>query len=283
MATFVNQATLSYSGGTITSNIATGEIVEVLSANKTAVSDEYTAGSDVTYAINIINTGATPFTGLTVTDDLGAYPFGQTTLQPLDYQDGSLTVFVDGVLDPAPAVSNTSPLVISGLTVPANGVTTVLYTATVNEYASPAEAGEITNTANIRGGNTVDLTVDETITVTSRPQLSITKSVSPTIVDENGELTYTFVIQNTGNEAAIATDNIVITDTFDPLLSNLTVTYNGAPWSEPTDYTYDEVSGAFATVAGGITVPAATYTQNPITGEWIVTPGTATLTVTGTI
>ena len=34
---------------------------------------------------------------------------------------------------------------------------------------------------------------------------------------------------------------------------------------------------------GRITVPAAAYTQDPATGNWIVTPGTGTLTVTGTI
>ena len=38
----------------------------------------------------------------------------------------------------------------------------------------------------------------------------------------------------------------------------------------------------FATVPGVITVPAATYTQNA-QGAWTVTPGTATLTVSGTI
>ena len=34
MATFTNQATLSYNNTTTTSNIVTGEIVEVLSATK---------------------------------------------------------------------------------------------------------------------------------------------------------------------------------------------------------------------------------------------------------
>jgi hypothetical protein len=42
MATFFNQATLTYRGGATNSNIVTGEIREVLSANKTASSDTYT-------------------------------------------------------------------------------------------------------------------------------------------------------------------------------------------------------------------------------------------------
>ena len=40
MATFTNQATLSYNGGSTNSNIITGEIVDVLTASKTAVVTE---------------------------------------------------------------------------------------------------------------------------------------------------------------------------------------------------------------------------------------------------
>ena len=49
-----------------------------------------------------------------------------------------------------------------------------------------------------------------------------------------------------------------------------------------TFYTYDETTGLFQTVPGQITVPAATFTQST-TGEYTVTPGIATVTVTGTI
>ena len=42
-------------------------------------------------------------------------------------------------------------------------------------------------------------------------------------------------------------------------------------------------TGTFATQEGQITVPAATFTQDATTGEWTVTPGAGTLTVTGTI
>jgi hypothetical protein len=41
MATFTNQATLTYNDTTTSSNIVTGEILEVLSATKTAVVDRY--------------------------------------------------------------------------------------------------------------------------------------------------------------------------------------------------------------------------------------------------
>ena len=283
MATFFNQATLSYSGGTVNSNITTGEILEVLSATKTAVYDRYSPGSDVTYAVNIVNSGTIAFTGLTINDDLGAYTFGTSTLQPLDYIVGSVRYFIDGILQPAPAVTIGPPLVISGINVPAGGTTTILYAAQANNFAPLNVEGTIVNTVTINGGGITPLTATETVSAEAEPRLTITKSVSPTTVTENSQLTYTFVIQNTGNVPADATDDVVVTDTFDPILSNLTVTYNGAVWTSPANYTYNEATGQFATVPGNITVPAATYTQDPTTGVWIVDPGVAVITVTGTI
>ena len=54
MATFTNQATLRYNGNVVNSNITTGELLEVLSATKTAVIDNYNQESDITYVINTI-------------------------------------------------------------------------------------------------------------------------------------------------------------------------------------------------------------------------------------
>lgn len=85
MAVFTNQATLTYNGNVINSNITTGEILEVLSATKTAVVETYSQDSEITYVIQILNSGTTAFTGLTITDDLGSYAFGTTTLVPLYY------------------------------------------------------------------------------------------------------------------------------------------------------------------------------------------------------
>ena len=107
-------------------------------------------------------------------------------------------------------------------------------------------------------------------------------TITAQVVD-NDRVTYTFVIQNSGNQAVVATDNAAITDTFDPILAALAVTFEGAAWTEGVQYSYNETTGLFTTVPGQILVPAATYTQDPVTGMFSVIPGIATLIVTGTI
>lgn len=283
MALFTNQATLSYNGNTVNSNIVTGNLVEVLAVTKTAVTPVYSADEDVTYIVSITNSGATPFTGITVTDNLGAYQFGTETLTPLDYVDGSVVYYQNGVLQPAPTVTATQPLTITGITVPAGGNAMLIYEARANGFAPLAQQSTITNEAVVTATSLATPVSDtETITVSAEPQLTITKALSPINVTENSELTYTFTIQNTGNTPAEATDNIVITDTFDPILTNITVTVNGSVLPE-TSYTYDETTGVFATVPGAITVPEASYVQDPVTGEWTATPGVTTVTITGTV
>ena len=182
MATFYNRATLTYNNYVTNSNTVTGEIVEVLSAAKNAVGDTYSAGDELTYAISIVNSGASAFTGLTVTDDLGAYPFGGTTVVPLTYVDGSVTLYVNGVLVAAPTVSSTDPLTFTGINVPAGGNAVLIYKARVNEFAPLAATSEITNTAVISGGGlSTPITVSETVTVAEAPYLTITKALSPTL------------------------------------------------------------------------------------------------------
>ena len=284
MAVFYNQANLSYNGGNTNSNIVTGEILEVLSATKTAVDPTYRPGDTVTYIISIINSGNTPFTGLTVTDNLGAYTVGSTTAVPLTYVEGTVNYFMDGVRMADPVVTSVQPLTISGINVGANGNTIIIYSATANEAAPPATGSTIVNTATISGeGLTTPITATATVNAGSEPVLTISKGIIPTTVTENSRITYTFTIQNIGNREAVSTDNIVVTDSFDPILGNITVTINGDTATEGNDYTYDSTTGLFSTVEGVVTVPAAQFTQDETTGEWTVTPGTTVITVVGTV
>lgn len=284
MAQFTNQAQLSYNNTVINSNVVVGEILEVVSANKTAVVDTYNANGTVSYVVSVINSGNTPITNLTVVDDLGAYTQGGLTLTPLTYVDGSVNLFINGVLQATPTVAAGTTLTVSGITLPADSDLVLVYTVDVNQFAPLDVDDSVVNTVVVTGnGIPTPIVATEAVTPVQAPQLRITKSLDPNPISENGILTYRFAIENFGNVAAVATDNVALSDLFDPILSDLTVSLDGTTWTEGVQYNYDEATGQFNTVPGQITVPAATYTQDADTGVWTTTPGVVVLTVSGTI
>ena len=285
MAQFTNQAQLTYNNTVVSSNIVVGEILEVVSGNKTAITDTYSADGTVAYAISLVNAGNTAITNLTVTDNLGAYEQGTQTRIPLRYVDGSATLFINGVLQPEPTVAVTdSSLTVGGITLPAGSSLVLVYETEVNAFAPLDTGGSIVNTAVVTGvGIPTPITVSETVSPVQEPILRITKSLEPVVVAENGILTYRFVIENFGNVATTAEDNVALSDLFDPILSDITVSLDGVTLTLGDQYTYNEATGQFNTVPGQITVPAASYTQDIVTGVWSVTPGTAVLTVSGTV
>lgn len=284
MATFTNQATLTYNGQTTTSNVTVGELVQTLTATKTAVVPTYEPDGRVTYVISLVNSGTVPFTGLTVEDDLGGYTFNGATVHPLAYTAGSVRYYQNGALQTAPAVTAGPPLVFNGIAVPAGGNAVIVYEAAPTAFAPLNAESTVVNTVRVTGAGLADgVTATATVAPTAAPRLAINKSLFPTTVTENGQLTYTFTVLNSGNTAADAAAGAVITDTFDPRLTGLTVMLNGTALTTPAQYTYDPATGVFSTVAGVVTVPAATYTQNSATGAYSVTPGTAVLTVNGTV
>ena len=217
MATFTNQATLTYNGGTVNSNIVTGELVQVLTASKTAAAESYRTGDLVTYVVQLRSTGAAALTGLTVTDTLGTTNFpatgGTVQLTPLTYQAGTLRYFMNGVLQTAPAVTVlANGIRIDGISVPAGGVTTLAYTARVNAFADPSAEGTIENTVTVTGGSLTEaVTAVETLPAATEPDLRITKALEPVQVSDSGTLTYTFTIENYGGAAADAAAGITVT------------------------------------------------------------------------
>ncbi len=255
-----------------------------MSATKTAVEGSYVPGGRVTYVVTLRNTSGSALNGVTVTDDLGGYTLGGNTVYPLSYVNGTATLFIDDVPQAAPTVVAGPPLVFSGISIPADGDAVLVYQADVTAFAPPTADSTIVNTVTVTGdGITTPITATEAVTVQTAPELTISKSITPAQVTDNDRVTYTFIIQNTGNAPVAATDNAAITDTFDPILTALTVSFNGTAWTQGVQYNYNEATGLFTTAPGQILVPAATYTQDPVTGAYTVTPGIATLAVTGTI
>ena len=286
MATFYNQASLSFGGQITNSNTTEAELLSGLTLTKAAVNTTYGAAGSVVYTVTLTNAGSSAYTDLTVTDDLGAYPSpdGTATLTPLTYVDGSIRYYLNGTLQAAPAVTTADGLSITGIDLPAGGTATLIYETTVNGFAPLAAGSTITNTAAVDGGAGIGiLTATDTVTVSNTTLLTIAKAVCPAVLTDNETLTYTLIVQNLGNTAIELTDGLTVSDTLSPILSDITVTLDGTPLAEGTGYTYDGTTGAFTTLDGAVAVPAATYTQNPDTGAIVTTPGVAVLTISGTV
>lgn len=286
MATFYNQATLSFAGRVTNSNVTEGELVSGLSLTKTAVSTDYGPGDGIVYAVTLVNADSVAKSGITLTDNLGAYTLmgGTTEFVPLTYVDGSVLYYQNGVLQPAPTVVAGNTLVISGIDVPAGGNVIILYEVRANSFAPLSAGSSIFNTVYTGGDGVCDeLTDNAQVPTRDEPILSIAKAVNPLTLTCGDEVTYTFIIQNTGNIAVVATDNLTVSDTFNPILTNISVSLNGELLNEGTQYTYKEQTGEFTTIGGAIPVPAATYTRDSETGVVTTTPGVAVLTIAGII
>ena len=285
MATFYNQATLSYNGNVVNSNTTEAELLSGLEITKTAVTGTYEAGGSVVYAVTLSNMGGSAYTGLVLTDNLGAYDLpGGGVAVPMTYVDGSIIYYLNGVLQTAPTVVQAGDLQISGINLPAGATATFIYEVQANEFAPIAAGSLITNTVSTDGGAGIgEISATAEVTVREAPLLTIAKAVCPAVISDNENLTYTIIVQNLGNTPIIATDGVIISDVFNPALTGLTVTLDGAPLTEGTGYTYNAATGEFATLDGVVTVPAATYTADPTSGAISTTPGVAILTVTGTV
>ena len=285
MAIFNNQATLTFGGRVTNSNLTEGEVVTRVTLTKTAVSTDYGPGDNIVYAVTLLNNDSTDRENVTLTDDLGRFsPLGGPEVVPLSYVSGSVLYYQNGILQPSPTVNAGPPLVISGIDIPAGGNVIILYETKANEYAPQGVNATIRNNVTATGGDLCEtLTDNAEVPTRDEPTLSIAKSICPDTLSCGDEVTYTFIIQNTGNLAVVATDNLIVSDLFNPVLDNIVVRLNGTPLVNGVGYTYNETTGEFATIGGAIPVPAATFTRDTQTGIIAVTPGVAILTVTGTI
>ncbi len=286
MATFFNQASLSFRGTQTNSNIVSGEYTcGLVTSSKVAASEGYTQNSGITYIISLENESLAPLNDIVVTDNLGEYEFGTGSLFPLEYVEGSLKYYVNGVLTEGPTALAGPALVISGIDIPAGANALLIYEARTTAYAPLAIGSVITNVATVSSDTALEpLVLSATVPVLAYSIPVIAKTLYPDNIVNCGEnVNYTFTILNIGNTEIVATDNLVLSDVFEPAIRDITVTYNGTVLTEGTDYTYDEQTGAFTTLEGRITVPAATYTQDPVSGVYTMTPGVTVITVTGII
>ena len=284
MAIITNQANLTYTYGTTTasvlSNIASTELASPLTAEKRALENAYRLNTDLTYIISLNNESESALTNLPVLDNLGSYtPEGATSpVLPLTYT-GPAALYLNGVFSEelTPAVQEDGVL-FTIPEIPAGANALLLYKATVNGFAPLAPGSEIENAATI--GQTDPVTVSATVPVASYADVSITKEMTPDPVTDGAAMTVTFTIEHRGNEAAT---DLLLVDDFPLTLSDASVTVNGAP---VTDFTFENqrlTVPAAGSTQTTLTVPAATFSQDPASGAVTVVPGVLTVVMTGTV
>ncbi|MCU1230558.1 MAG: hypothetical protein JWO97_3442, partial [Acidobacteria bacterium] len=217
-------------------------------------------GDNITYTINYANTSGIPTSSVVITDVL---PAGFT------YNGGSASV--------APASVNT-----------VSGITTLTWNiGAVSANTTPAPI-TFTAVATIGGlqTNNVTLTSTEAPTVTGSasifvngPVLSITKTPSQTRVVPAGGLTYTVVVQNTGNAAATLT---ALTDAYPNVAP--TLTYASSSPAGCTAATAAGVTTVTCTAAnGGLPASLVAGATLSYTFTFSASSGSGTITDTATI
>ena len=284
MATIENFATVSYTSGgvatTRTSNIAEIELNSSLGFTKETLGDTYTVGKPITYILSMTNDSSAPITGISVTDDLGTFTFDTLELTPLDYTEPAL-LLINGQDSTAllTVVATETDVTFSFPSLAPGATANIIYNATPNEFASPAQQSTISNEAELISDNDcASGTANATVTVANAADVEVVKSMCPNPVVCGEAVTYTIRIFNYGN---IDAEDVVLTDTFSPQPQNITVRRNGVVL-DATGYTY--IDGTLTVPAtDGDTVPASTFSRNAETGVVTTSPGIVEYVISGTI
>ena len=287
MPSIENFATVRYTSGGITetkvSNIAEISVESAVGFTKTSLGNTYTDNSILTYILTVTNSSGSAVTGSTITDNLGTYVFGTTELTPLEYVSPAVLLINGQDVSAQLTVDASIPgsLIFTIPSIPAGATANIIYKAQLNDYAPLAVDSTIINTSTFESNSEcADTSASATVSVANTANISIIKQMCPNPVVCGDTITYTIKIYNYGNTAA---ENVVLTDDFNPAPANITVSRDGVLLLG-TDYTY--VDGTLTVPpasATPITVPAATFTQDPTTGIITITPSVVEYTITGTI
>ncbi len=232
---------------TVTVTVLSPALAITKTANATAV----VPGATVTYTITVTDTGQTPYTGATVTDDL------TDVLDEGPYGGGSAT---------AGAVSYTAPVLTWTGNLAAGASATITYTVAVN---SPATGGKLLVNSAVSadpgstcpaGSTNTSCTADVAVLTAA---LSIIKTADVSTTTPGGTVHYTITVTDTGQTP-----------------------YTGATVTDPLTGVLDDATynGDAAAVTTGASAGTITYTTPALTWTGNLAPGdTTTLTYSVTV
>ena len=240
-----NSATVSIP---VTSNLSTSTKTVV----DTTSSGAYAAGDVLQYTITLKESSGAAASGVSVTDTIDTNLTGLTVVS---YPAGATNS------------STTSALNITGISIPANGSVTIVYTATISSSATPGTT--INNTATITNPNGIGatptapvVTVSGIITSSGTKQIYLngTNALSRTMPTAS---TTTFVDLTSGSSATWALTTatakaITLSSSFAVYLQMRRPSMTG---NRTLTLTIDYVNGASTVTLGTYNVPAFTMTN----------------------
>lgn len=293
MAEIRNQAKISFDYSTITgaealSNIALAELRGPLVGGKNAVQTSYQLSKPIDYVLELTNNGATTLSGVRISDNLGRYTFpagSGSTVVPLSYVTGTAYYLLDGLYQNTIAPATTDPLAFNVGNLASGSTVTICFKATLTQYAPLAVGSTIRNTTTFTATGIAEPVTDtHTITVGEYADVTIFKAMTPNPVMDNGTITYTFTLTNSGNSDA---ENIELDDKFTPIPSLTSARVGTFAVDLATDVIFDAATGDFSLRShdsgAPIVLPAASIAQSPTTGVVTVTPSTIAITIIATI
>jgi uncharacterized repeat protein (TIGR01451 family) len=182
----------------------TGSQLPALSITKTASPSTFnSAGQEITYTIEVENSGNVELTSVSVSDPL--------------------TGLTENIASMLPGATET-------------------YTPTYTISQADMNSGSVENTATVSGtapdNSTVSASDTETITGSQLPALSITKTASPSTFNSAGqEITYTIEVENSGN---VELTSVTVSDPLTGLTENIASMLPGATETYTPTYTISQ-------------------------------------------
>lgn len=259
---------------------------DLLTVSKISLGESYSQNSEITFVISINNNNNSVIKNIKIQDDMGTYCLGQdicdASFAPLTYIGPSI-LYIGGAFSAniEPKISN-GKILFEISNIPSRSNALIIYKTAANNFAPLSSGSRIISTISISADEiSKTITDSSTLNVIDEADIRIIKNMNPNPVLTGEKITYNFSLYNYGNTEAT---NVVLNDTFTPAPDTVNVYLNSQELSI-LDFSYTNSALTIPSYNSNvsISIPAANFIQDNVTGLISIEPGTTSIIVTGQI